>query len=33
MDRKKDKKAKLDEALRRNLRKIKIFQKKNKKKK
>ena len=32
MDRKKDKKAKLDEALRKNLRKRKIFQRKNKKK-
>ena len=32
MDRKKDKKAKLEEALRKNLRKRKIFQKKNKKK-
>ena len=31
MDNKKDKKAKLDEALRKNLRKRKIFQKKNKK--
>jgi len=30
MDRKKDKKAKLEEALRKNLRKRKIFQKKNK---
>ena len=33
MDRKKDKKAKLGEALRKNLRKRKIFQKKNKKNK
>ena len=33
MDRKKDKKAKLDEAVRRNLRKRKIFQRKNKKNK
>ena len=32
MDRKKDKKAKLEEALRKNLRKRKIFQRKNKKK-
>jgi len=31
MDRKKDKKAKLEEALRKNIRKRKIFQKKNKK--
>ena len=33
MDRKKYKKAKLDEALRKNLRKRKIFQRKNKKNK
>ena len=33
MDRKKDKKAKLGEALRKNLKKRKIFQKKNKKNK
>jgi len=33
MDRKKEKKAKLEEALRRNLRKRKLFQKKNKKNK
>ena len=32
MDRKKDKKAKLEEALRKNLKKRKIFQRKNKKK-
>jgi len=31
MDNKKDKKTKLEEALRKNLRKRKIFQKKNKK--
>tara|TARA_A100001035_G_scaffold65897_1_gene50311 strand:+ start:152 stop:253 length:102 start_codon:yes stop_codon:yes gene_type:complete len=31
MDRKKDKKVKLEQALRKNLRKRKIFQKKNKK--
>ena len=31
MDNKKDKKSKLEEALRKNLRKRKIFQKKNKK--
>ena len=31
MDNNKDKKAKLEEALRKNLRKRKIFQKKNKK--
>ena len=31
MDNKKDKKAKLEQALRKNLRKRKIFQKKNKK--
>ena len=33
MDRNKDKKAKLEEPLRKNLRKRKIFQKKNKKNK
>ena len=33
MDRKKDKKAKLGEALRKNLKKRKIFQKKSKKNK
>ena len=33
MENKKDKKAKLEEALRKNLRKRKIFQKKNKKNK
>ena len=33
MDSKKDKKAKLEEALRKNLRKSKIFQRKNKKNK
>ena len=33
MDMKKDKKEKLEEALRKNLRKRKIFQKKNKKNK
>jgi len=32
MDSKKDKKAKLEEALRKNLKKRKIFQRKNKKK-